>query len=1738
MLKRRLDGKTIGVLIVLLMSLCVSAFARSRSDEWKLNPSDYRYDMSLYLSLASKDYENLDLYEIGAFVNDECRGVAEKLELPDGGSCLYMRVRSNVSSGETVTFKLRDRESGSTYELAGDGGAPLTFKADEMVGRPSAPYILRIYFNVAVSTDGHGTVDFENGAYPDGHTLSLTATPYEGYHFDKWSDGVTTAARELTVDGDIDLVALFAPNIYNAVFVAGGEVIATYEVAYGEAVPTPETPVKDGFLFTGWNDIPVTMPAHDIEIHGDFIANSYNAVFMIDGEIIAALNLPYGAEIVPPAVPEKTGYTFAGWDNLPEVMPAGNIEVTGSYTVNSYTLTFSIDGEKIQESSVEYGSAITAPEAPEKAGYTFGGWQEMPATMPAYDLEIKGEYVPVLYNAVFVIDGEIIATEQVQAGMPVNAPEAPAKEGHTFAGWQNLPEVMPAQDIEITGVYDINTYIATFTIGTEVVARIPVVYNTAVTAPEAPAKEGHTFTGWQNIPETMPPFDITIEGNYAVNSYNAVFMIDDVVVATISTEYGAPVAAPEAPVKEGYTFGGWQDVPATMPAGDITINGSYSILSYLARFIIDGNVVSELTVEYGAPVTAPEAPEKEGYLFTGWQNVPDTMPASDVDIVGAYEVIAYNVVFKIGDEVVAYIPVDFGAPVPTPEAPVKEGHTFTGWQDVPDTMPAHDIEITGGYSINTYKAVFIADGETVATLDVEYGAAVTAPEAPAKEGYTFTGWQNVPATMPASDIEVLGTYSVNAYTATFRIGDEVVATVPVDFGAAVPAPEAPVKEGYSFTGWQNVPETMPAQDIEINGAYSINTYKAVFIADGETVATLDVEYNSAVTAPEAPAKEGYTFTGWQNVPETMPAFDIEVLGTYSVNTYTATFKIDNEVVAVLSLEYGARISAPEAPAKEGFLFDGWSNVPATMPAQDIEITGTYSEDPNAAPVISTYTATFRIDGEVIAMIPVEEGAVIPAPEAPTKEGHTFTGWQNLPEVMPSHDIEITGAYTVNSYKATFVIDGVVIEEKTVEYNTAVSTPEAPAKEGYTFTGWQNVPETMPPFDIEIQGSYTVVAYTATFKIGDEVIAALQFDYGSPVVAPAVPEKEGHTFAGWQNVPETMPASDIEISGAYAVNSYKATFVIDGVVIGEKTVEYNTAVSTPEAPEKEGHAFTGWQNVPETMPPFDIEIHGSYTVLSYTATFRIGDDVIAAAQFDYGTPVPTPAVPEKEGHTFAGWENVPETMPAQDIEIIGSYTVNVYKATFNIDGEIIAEKDVEYNTVIETPEVPEKAGHSFSGWLNLPQTMPPFDIEILGSFAANSYNVTFVIDGEVFATVPSVYGTEIAVPEVPAKEGHTFAGWQNLPETTPAEDIVVNGSYTVNTYKATFMADDVVVAETDVEYNTIVPVPDAPEKEGHTFTGWQNVPETMPPFDVTILGTYAVNTYLVTFTVDGEVVAELPCDYGTAISTPEAPAKEGHTFAGWNDVPATMPAGNIVITGSYTVNSYVARYLIGDEVIAEQTVEYGAILPPVTAPEREGESFAGWDNLPEVMPAHNVDICGSYVKNTYTVTFMIGDELVAALRVNYGDAIQQPEAPAKEGHEFTGWENVPETMPAQDIVINGAYKVCSYMLTVYLNDDIYISESVEYGAPVVIPEPEVAAGYEFTGWLDEIPETMPAHDVEIHGEVKQIQVGIEDLYADGDGIVTVYNLNGVLLFRQISVSDAMKRLAPGYYIVNGSKVRVK
>ena len=66
----------------------------------------------------------------------------------------------------------------------------------------------------------------------------------------------------------------------------------------------------------------------------------------------------------------------------------------------------------------------------------------------------------------------------------------------------------------------------------------------------------------------------------------------------------------------------------------------------------------------------------------------------------------------------------------------------------------------------TYKLTYLVDDEVYKTYDMEYGAAITPEPAPTKEGYTFSGWNGIPETMPANDVTVKGYFTKN-----YDVGD-------------------------------------------------------------------------------------------------------------------------------------------------------------------------------------------------------------------------------------------------------------------------------------------------------------------------------------------------------------------------------------------------------------------------------------------------------------------------------------------------------------------------------------------------------------------------------------------------------------------------------------------------------------------------------------------------------------------------------------------------------------------------------------------------------------------------------------------------------------------------------------------------------------------------------------------------------------------------------------------------------
>ena len=124
--------------------------------------------------------------------------------------------------------------------------------------------------------------------------------------------------------------------------------------------------------------------------------SSYYLIFQADGAEVARYAVLEGSPIdssVVPEAPDKEGHTFVEWSGLPDVMPAHGVTVEAVYEVNTYEIHYYLNDELFTTQTVAYGEAIVAPEVDESEYTNFSGWIDLPATMPAYDLDIYGQAV-------------------------------------------------------------------------------------------------------------------------------------------------------------------------------------------------------------------------------------------------------------------------------------------------------------------------------------------------------------------------------------------------------------------------------------------------------------------------------------------------------------------------------------------------------------------------------------------------------------------------------------------------------------------------------------------------------------------------------------------------------------------------------------------------------------------------------------------------------------------------------------------------------------------------------------------------------------------------------------------------------------------------------------------------------------------------------------------------------------------------------------------------------------------------------------------------------------------------------------------------------------------------------------------------------------------------------------------------------------------------------------------------
>lgn len=86
------------------------------------------------------------------------------------------------------------------------------------------------------------------------------------------------------------------------------------------------------------------------------------------------------------------------------------------------------------------------------------------------------------------------------------------------------------------------------------------------------------------------------------------------------------------------------------------------------------------------------------------------------------------------------------------------------------------------------------------------------------------------------------------------------------------------------------------------------------------------------------------------------------------------------------------------------------------------------------------------------------------------------------------------------------------------------------------------------------------------------------------------------------------------------------------------------------------------------------------------------------------------------------------MPAQDIDVYGTYNINTYQINYYIDNELYKTVNYKYNELINNLDVPEKSGYTFSGWdKELPTNMPAENLNFYGSYVIATYQITYVYE---------------------------------------------------------------------------------------------------------------------------------------------------------------------------------------------------------------------------------------------------------------------------------------------------------------------------------------------------------------------------------------------------------------------------
>ena len=675
----------------------------------------------------------------------------------------------------------------------------------------------------------------------------------------------------------------------------------------------------------------------------------------------ASVTVNYGKTVAEPTeVPERLGYTFAGWA-FDFTSPIYNDTViTAKWTLNTYTITYDpnggvfVDGANATRTisyGSEYGKLIDETQI-SRDGAKLIGWttvkDDATTLVKAQDKylveddttlyalwEITGVTVTYVTNGGKVAElddnvvtdskGKDISNEKLPYGTKVNDVRKAVKDGLKFEGWYLDAELTEAYDnAPLTGsitlyakyyaevtfqIYENDNYAAV--IGTKTVNVDEFDTVELPTAKDLGVALGDTdeFLGWYTVDE----FGKVQAGQTAVTVEN--------VTATAEVTYCAKVL-------RHYT---------------VTFNTN------------GGTDVDAQDVAYKGLATVPEEPTKIGHVFAGWY--ADETLATEFDFTTpitadttvyakwnkAIVTITFNLVkdWMVGGGTNKTVPINiyYGDVIPADAVPdtAVPGYTFDGWYlngaafDVATTPVTENITLDAAWHLNQFDAEIV--GEYTYT-----GTGIT-PEIKVTDSTTKEA-----VDLTANPVDV-------TYEAVSENAKLDAAGLPVNAGTykvTVSQKWAyPTYEGYKYVKAEPVELTLEVKPANISEASRFN---AVLVNnDGETAYDpanlVKINFTGSEILLDGTSEEGYKLVVFDTVRKsildsTVPDFEIEYANNVNAGTATTTVTGVGNYTGTLDVKFEiAKLQINIGPYKvtinpESYVYNGEAQQPNVTVKKD------------------------------------------------------------------------------------------------------------------------------------------------------------------------------------------------------------------------------------------------------------------------------------------------------------------------------------------------------------------------------------------------------------------------------------------------------------------------------------------------------------------------------------------------------------------------------------------------------------------------------------------------------------------------------------------------------------------------------------------------------------------------------------------------------------------------------------